>query len=136
MDEEDHQQEERAPAAPGFLDSLRGLAANLLGTFHDRAELLAVELQEEKLRLIRIFLWICGVVFAGMMALTFVSLTLVYLFWESARLQVLGGLAAFYLLAFGGLALAFRRYLQRMPKPFDATLAELREDQACIRTEN
>lgn len=121
------------PALPGFLDSLRQLGANLLGSVHDRAELLAVELQEEKVRLVQTFVWICAAVFTGMMALTFVSLTLVYLFWDQARLAVLAGLALFYLAALGGIVAAFRRYLARQPRPFEATLEELREDRSCIR---
>ncbi len=125
--------EERSPAAPGFLDSLRELGANLLGTVHDRAELFAIELQEEKVRLIQTFVWICAAVFSGMMALTFLSLTLVYMFWEQARLAVLGGLALFYLAALAGIIVAFRRYLARQPRPFDATLQELQEDRTCIR---
>jgi len=129
-------EDERKPAAPGFLDSLRGLGSNLLGTVHDRVELFSVELHEEKIRLVQIFIWICGAVFAGVMALTFVSLTLVYLFWDEARLAVLGGLAAFYLIAFGGTVIAFRRYLARQPRPFDATLQEIREDRECIRGAN
>lgn len=119
--------------APGFLDSLRQLGAGLLGAVHDRVELLAVELQEEKFRLIQAFVWISAAVFTGMMALTFASLTLVYLFWESARLAVLGGLAVFYLVALGGIIVAFRRYLARQPRPFAATLQELQDDRTCIR---
>lgn len=126
--------EEREPA-PGFLDSLRGLGSNLLGTVHDRAELFAVELHEEKLRLIQIFLWICATVFTAMMALTFVSITLVYLFWAEARMAVLIGLSAFYLVAFGGILISFRRYLARQPRPFDATLQELQEDRDAIGEE-
>ncbi len=126
----------REPASPGFLDSLHRLGANLLGTVHDRVELFAVELHEEKVRLIQLLLWIGAIAFAGVMAMTFMSLTLVYLFWDSARLAVLGGLALFYLAAFGGAALAFRRYLTRLPRPFDGTLAEIKEDEACLRSEN
>lgn len=129
-------EEERAPASPGFLDSLRGLGTNLLGTVHDRVELFAVELHEEKLRLVQIFLWICGAVFTAMMALTFLSLTLVYLFWDTARVAVLGGLAAFYTAVMIVVLLTFRRYLARQPRPFDATLQELREDRECIRSDN
>jgi uncharacterized membrane protein YqjE len=124
--------EEREPAPPGFLESLRHLGANLLGTVHDRVELFTVELHEEKLRLVQMFFWISALFFSGVMALTFVSLTLVYLFWESARLAVLGGLAIFYLGALGVIVTAFRRYLKRQPRPFDATLQELREDRAAI----
>lgn len=69
-----------------------------------------------------------------MMAVTFASLTLVYLFWESARLAVLGGLAGFYAAALVAIIIAFRRFLARQPQPFAATLQEIKEDRACIRT--
>jgi len=124
------------PVPTGFLASFRALGDVLLATVSDRLELFSVELQEEKFRLIRIFLWISAGIFTGMMAVTFASLTLVYLFWESARLAVLGGLAVFYAAALLVIVMAFRRFLARQPKPFAATLQELGEDRSCIRTEN
>jgi len=101
----------------------------------DRIALLSVELQEEKLRLIQIFFWISAAVFTGMMAIMFASLTIVYLLWESARLAALGGLTLLYGGALAAIVIAFRRYLARQPRPFDATLHELTADRACIRTE-
>lgn len=133
---EDEEAYEREPSPPGILESLRGLGSSLLGTVHDRVELFGVELHEEKLRVIQICIWIGASVFTAVMALTFVSLTLVYLFWETARLAVLGGLAAFYVAGFITVIVTFRRYLARQPKPFDATLQELRNDRACIRDPN
>jgi uncharacterized membrane protein YqjE len=124
------------PAPTGFLASFRALGDVLLATVSDRLELFSVELQEEKFRLIRIFLWISAGIFAGMMTVTFASLTLVYLFWESARLTVLGGLALFYATALVAIIIAFRRFLARQPQPFVATLQEIKEDRACIRTES
>ena len=121
------------PASPGFLGSFRDLGDGLLATVEGRVELFSVELQEEKFRLIQAMLWISAVVFAGMMAAMFASLTLVYLFWDSARLAVLGGLAAFYAAALVAIILAFRRHLARQPKPFAATLDELGADRSCIR---
>jgi len=128
--------EERDPSSPGFLDSLRGLGANLLGTAHDRIELFTVELHEEKVRLVQMLIWIGAIGFTAVMAMTFVTMTVVYLFWESARLAVLGGFAVLYAGTLTGLALAFRRYLKRQPRPFDATLQELREDRECMRSES
>ena len=70
------------------------------------------------------------------MAVTFASLTLVYLFWENARLAVLGGLTLLYTGVLVAVIIAFRRYLARQPAPFAGTLHEIREDRACIRTES
>ena len=120
----------------GFLDAFKALGDGLLGSVQDRLELFSVELQEEKFRLIRIFFWISTAVFTGLMVVAFASLTLVYLFWESARLAVLGGLTAFYAIAFTVIVVTFCRYLARQPHPFDATLAEFGKDRECIGTKN
>ena len=125
-----------SPPPAGFLASFRALGDSLLATAQDRLELFSVELQEEKFRLIQIFLWISAAVFTGMMAVTFASLTLVYLFWDSARLAVLGGLTLLYAGALVTIIVAFRRFLARQPHPFAATLQEIGEDRTCIRTGN
>jgi len=128
--------ETESPSPPGILGSLRTLADGLLSSALDRIGLISIELQAEKLRLIRIFFWIGAVFFAGVMALTFASLALVYLFWERAPLAALGGLALVYTGAFITLIVAFRRYLARQPRLLAATLQELEEDRTCIRGEN
>lgn len=124
------------PSSAGFAASLRTLADSLLGNLQDRLELFGVELQEEKFRLIRICVWISAAIFAGVMMLTFASLTLVYLFWESARLAVLGGLTVAYAVILAVILSALRRYLARQPRPFAASLQELKSDRSCIRSEN
>lgn len=117
----------------GLLGAFRALGDGLLASLQDRLALFSLELQEEKFRLIQIFIWISAAVFTGVMAITFASLTLVYLFWASARLAVLGGLALLYAGALVAIIVSFRRYLARQPKPFAATLQEITEDRACIR---
>ncbi len=124
----------RAPT--GILDSLRSLGDHLVAGLQDRLQLLSLELQAEKLRLIQTFVWISAVIFTAMMAITFASLALVYWLWESARLCALGGLAIVYTGALALLVIAFRRYLARQPDPFAATLDELGADRACIRKPN
>ncbi|MCX6936391.1 MAG: phage holin family protein [Verrucomicrobia bacterium] len=123
-------------SSAGFMGALRNLCEGLIASVEQRIALLSAELQEEKLRLIQIFIWISAVVFSGMMAITFASLLLVYLFWESARLWVLGGLAGLYAAVFVAVLIAFRRYLSRQPQPFAATISELAEDRACILAKN
>jgi uncharacterized membrane protein YqjE len=125
------------PANPpsGFLDSIRALGDGVLASIRERLELLAIEVQEEKLRLIQTYIWISAALFTGALALIFGSLTLVYVFWESARLAVLGGLTLLYASALVIILAAFRRFRRRQPKPFAATLEELQEDRACIRKE-
>ena len=125
--------EQRAPAAGGFAASWRAFADGAVATVQHRLALLPVELQEEKFRLIQIFIWISAAVFTGMLAIAFASFTLVYLFWESARLAVLGGLTLVYTGALVAIIFAFRAFLARQPSPFAATLHEIGEDRTCIR---
>jgi uncharacterized membrane protein YqjE len=120
----------------GFLGSFRTLGDHLLATVQDRLELFSIELEEEKLRLVQTFVWISAAVFSAMMAITFTSLVLVYLFWASARLAVLGGLAVVYIGATVAIIVGFRRFLARQPRPFQALRLEIGEDRECIREES
>lgn len=124
------------PKSAGFIGALQTLGEGLFTGLQQRVELFSVELQEEKFRVIRIFIWISAAVFTGMMTVAFASLTLVYIFWDSARLWVLGGLTGFYAIALVGIIIAFRRHLAGQPPPFAATIDELAEDRACIRNES
>lgn len=127
--------EVRAPAT-GLLGSLRGLTDNLLSSAHERLELLALELHEEKFRAIQLFIWISIAIFSAILAITFASLAVVYLFWESARLAVLTGFAVLYAIVFASIVVYCRKVIARQPKPFEGTLAELQNDRACIRPRN
>lgn len=122
-----------SPGPMGFVASLRSLADGVLASAQDRLELFSLELQEEKFRLIQMFVWISAGVFTAMMAATFASLTLVYLFWDSARLAVLVGLTLLYTGLLVAIVLALRGFLARQPVPFAATLHEIGEDRSCIR---
>lgn len=125
-----------SPAPTGLLDTLRTLGDSLLGSLHDRLELISVEVQEEKHRLIRTFVWISAAIFTGMMAIAFASLTLVVYFWDTARVAALGSLTLCYTAALVAIILALRRHLAHQPGPFAATLEEFQEDRACIRKQS
>lgn len=128
--------EMRAPAEGGLLGSIRGLADGLLGSARDRLELLSIELHEEKFRAIQLFIWISAAIFSAILAITFVSLTIVFLFWDTARLTVLGGFALLYGGAFFVILASVKKFIKRQPRPFQATLAELQQDRTCIRPQN
>jgi uncharacterized membrane protein YqjE len=121
---------------PGVVASARQLGSGLLGALAERLELFSLEVQEEKLRLIQLILVASAGVFAGTMALVFVSLTVVYLFWDSARIAALAGLAGFYTLGFLAVIVVFRRFVTAQSRPFAALQRELAKDRACIRPES
>jgi len=120
----------------GLLGSLRSFADGLLGSLHARIELLSLELQEEKFRLIQVFIWISAMVFLAILATVFASLVLVAVFWETARVTVMCSLAGAYLVGLIAVLVGFRRFLAQQPKPFAATLNELKKDRECFRTNN
>jgi uncharacterized membrane protein YqjE len=122
-------------SSPGFLNSVRELADGLVGSAQDRLALLAVEFQEEKFRLIQSFLWLAAIFFSGLLAIGFLSLTLVYCCQGQARLVALVVLSVIYVGAVVGLVLGARRHFAKDTPPFAATLHEMTRDRACIRPE-
>ena len=118
--------------SPGIFASLRRLGDHLIGAVHDHVELVAIELQEEKLRLIQTFIWISAAIISGMLALAFLSLTIVWLCPEHARPFVLGGLTLLYLGAAIAIFVTLRRRLERQPNPFAATVREIARDRECL----
>ena len=124
--------EPRAPR-PRLAESLHGLIDAGLKTAQTRLELLAVELQEEKLRLTGLAL---NTVLAGLLlgfGLVFLMIFLTVLFWEEHRLLALGISTAVCigggLLAASNAARAFRSGT----KLFTASLAEFARDRAALR---
>lgn len=127
--------EDSAQSSPGFTASLAELGDNLVGTLQERIELVAIELQEEKIRLVRSIIWIGAAVFAGVMVLSFATLTLVYLFWEGARLGVLAGFTLFYGAGFAWTIVVLRRTFTE-PRPLESTIKTLKEDRECLRKQS
>lgn len=124
--------EPRAPR-PRLAESLHGIIDAGLQTVQTRLELLAVELQEEKLRITGLAL---NTVLAGLLlgfGLVFLMIFLTVLFWEEHRLLALGISTAVCigggLLAASNAARAFRSGT----KLFTASLAEFARDRAALR---
>ena len=120
---------------PGVWASLKRILDTLLATAQNRVELFAVELQEEKCRLVEAILCAAAVAAFGMMTLTLVTFTVVILFWENGRLPALAGLSVLYLV---GTALAWHALQSRLKarSAFAGTLDELKNDRACLDTNN
>ena len=118
---------------PRLAESLHGIVDAGLQTVQTRLELLAVELQEEKLRLAGLAL---NAVLAGLLlgfGLMFLLVFLTVLFWEEHRLLALGISTAICLI--GGLLAASKaaHAFRSGTKLFSASLAELTRDRAALR---
>ncbi|HTD65152.1 MAG TPA: phage holin family protein [Candidatus Limnocylindria bacterium] len=109
----------------------KDFARRLMTIGENRLELLMVEVQEERERLLRAILLALGVAlfaFLGGIALT---IALVVLLWSLSPIGVLLTLAGLYIAA---AIVLYRRFavLQRNWKTFPATFDQLRKDRACL----
>ena len=126
---------ESTESKPGVWASLKRILDTLLATAQNRIELFALELQEEKCRLVEAILCAAAVAAFGMMTLTLLTFTVVILFWENGRLPALGVLSVLYLIA---TALAWCALQSRLKarSAFAGTLDELKKDRACLGSDN
>jgi uncharacterized membrane protein YqjE len=117
--------------SPGLFSSLKGLLNTALAGVENRIELFLVELREERVRVFDVLLLGCAAAVLGFMALLTVTVTLVVIFWDSARVPVLVALSAGY--SVGAIAVIWRLKVRlRKWSSFSATLDELKKDRACL----
>lgn len=119
--------------ATGLLERMRSLLASLIEIVETRVELFGtdVELQAGRLRTIAVLL-LAALLFMAL-ALVFASVLVIAACWDSYRLTAIAAVVAVHLAAGIGCLLGLRRLVRTGPRPFDATLAELRQDIARLR---
>lgn len=120
----------------GLVASVQRLTASLLAILSTRLELLANELQEERLRLLQMLLFALFAVFCFATGLLLLNAFIVVLFWDSHRLAVLSGLSLVYLAAGAVLAMVLRAKLGAGSKIFSASLAEFNKDRQALRDQH
>ena len=120
--------DEKDASPPGILESLRRLGATALGTFQNRLELFAVELQEERLRLIEALLLMGIIAALGFFTLALAAAGIIFLLWRQFGVAILFILSGVGLI--GTLLTAWRLRERFKDKPFLAgTLGELKKDR-------
>ena len=124
---------ENATHTDGWLDSLRCIGGSLLALVRSRFELFAVKLQEEKLRLINLLLWLGIAMTLGAAGLLIGLGALAVWLWHSAGYAGLIVLALVALVAAAGILSGVRRQIKSGPPPFAGTVAEFRKDSGCLR---
>ena len=113
----------------GLFDSIKTLTATLLAIAQTRLELLATELEEERLRLTSILVWTFVALFCGGCGVIFIAMVFVVTLWDTNRLLAVGIPAIVFLL---GAALAWLIVLSKTKaktRLFAASLAELGKDR-------
>jgi uncharacterized membrane protein YqjE len=100
-----------------------------LEAVYDRVELVSIEAQEEKERLIHLFVFAGVVVFLGNMTVVMLTLTVLYLAGTGVRGPLMIAITILYLAGTVWGYLALRKKLATAPRLFDDTLAELKKDR-------
>jgi uncharacterized membrane protein YqjE len=110
----------------------RVLAGRLLTIGENRLELLTVEVQEERERLLRAFLLALGMAAFGLLAGLTLTAALVVLFWPVSHAAVLLALTLVYGVV--AVLLCRRRIaLMRDWQTLSGSLDQLRKDRACLQ---
>lgn len=113
--------------------SLRGFFLAGIRLAHNRLQILATEVAEEKVRLaLAAITGVAGLFFLGL-AVVLATILLVVFFWDTHRIEVLAGLSAVFALFGGGLLALTVRSLKNKVPPFQVTLGELKKDHDAWR---
>ena len=118
-----------APRPPGLIGSLARLGRTALALLRTRLEILATEIEEERIRFSQLALAVATIAFCIQMAVLLFVVLMVVLLWESHRLLTVGVFSAGFLIAGVGLTLWLRHRLKTRPRMFASTLGELGKDE-------
>ena len=124
---------EVAAARGGLLHSIKHLGRTLLGAAQTRLEILATEIEEERVRLEQLLLVALAAAFCLAMGIVLCAALVVVYYWDTHRLAAVGILAAAFLAAGVALGLILRDKAKTRPKPFAITRGELAKDGAMLR---
>jgi uncharacterized membrane protein YqjE len=120
-----------SPVQPkrGLFDSLRTLLTTAVAIAGTRLEILATEYEQEKRRLGRMLTLWTALAFCTAMALIFLSLLVVMLFWEGHRVAAMAGIIAGYALLAIAAGIWLRHEMQRGPRFLSVSVTELQKDR-------
>ncbi|MFP5392206.1 MAG: phage holin family protein [Gammaproteobacteria bacterium] len=116
-----------------LVHTARQLGATVLGMLRTRLELAAVELEEESRRVLGYAALGLLALFLAGLTLVFIALFIVILFWDSYRLEAVGGLVLVFGAASVVLGLKVKNSLAAKPRFMAATVAEFGKDLDLVR---
>jgi len=116
----------------GLFAALKNIVATLLNIGRTRAELLAVEIEEEKYRLIALWAKAIGAAFLIALGVIMAVFSLALAFWEQ-RVFVFGFFAVLFLVGAAFLITSLRQQARAPSRLFRSSLAELEADVAELR---
>jgi uncharacterized membrane protein YqjE len=115
----------------GIVGDVRGVASGALRAIHTRLELLSIEIQEEKARIVTQLLLACATFFFLSFGMLLVILWLSFSLAEEHRPIVMGVLGCLFVIVGGASALRIRS-MANGPRLFGATLDALKQDEKAL----
>lgn len=121
----------------GLINSIKTLTVTLLDLAQTRLELLAVDLEEDRLRIMRLAFVSFFMLFFFFLGVVLITLLIIIAFWEQYHLLTIGLIATLYFTLAGALAIYLMRQLKgkSRPKLFAASLAEIMKDRIALGVE-
>ena len=113
----------------GILQSLRNFATTLVALLQGRLELLATDLEEERIRLLQLLFWAAGALFFFALGVLMITMLIVLLLWDSYRFAGIVALATVFLAIGVALAIGVRNRMQMRSRLFSSSLDELAKDK-------
>jgi len=111
------------------MESLKRLLSTLTSIATTRLELLANELQEERLHITQMLFFALVALFCFGIGTLLLTAFIVLLFWDEYRLAALGILSALFFVSGTLATILLRNKAQAKSKLFSASLAELAKDK-------
>lgn len=114
---------------PGLIASIAGLARNAVGLMLSRLELASIELSEVRNHLLQLAVIFALAMVAGLFAIAYGSVLVVFLAWDSLGWKILLIMTAVFVLLAVGLVMYARSMLRQGKLSLPATMAELKADR-------
>ena len=111
-----------------LMGSVRQMLSTLTSIAATRLELLANELQEERLHLTQMLIFASCALFCFGIGILLLTAFIVVLFWDDHRLAALGMLSVLFFVLGALMAMLLRSKAQAKSRLFSASLAELAKD--------
>jgi len=115
-----------------LLSSIKGLASTGASIAQTRLELLSVDVQIARSKFISLLVMIIGALFFLFFGLVMLALLIVIYSWETDRMLALGLLTGAFLSVGLILAALIIQSLRKMPRLFEASIAELAKDREAL----
>lgn len=115
-----------------LLSSIKGLASTGVSIAQTRLELLSVDVQIARSKFVSLLVMIVSALFFLFFGLVMLALFIVIYSWETDRMMALGLLTGAFLSVGLILALLITQSLRKMPRLFEASIAELAKDREAL----